>query len=151
MNPTAFYTPLPDRKQYGCLIPLPNDISAATGNGHTGQSENTVFLCLDISGSMSGTPLNQAKVATLSLIERLRATGIEDIVVVFWDDRVLPYKVSGLTMEKIKDDFGKIRARGGTSFTNCLEWVGDQVVAGTAQKTNTVLFLTDGQDASFMR
>lgn len=129
---------------FACLVPIPGDVDLK------GQvSENTVYICVDVSGSMSGSPLQQAKAATLSLIKELRQCRIEDIVVVFWDDRVSPYPVKGLSDEIITGHFNSVRARGGTSFTTCLTWVQGHIAVNSSPKTNTVLFLTDGQDHRF--
>ena len=146
MTQTAQYVALPGGQHedsYACLLPLPKDMDSKE---ITSGQDIMVFLCVDISGSMSGTPLQQAKIATLSLIKRLRESNIENIIVVFWDDRVQPYEILGVSQTAIEERFSNIRARGGTSFGTCLEWVRKRIPVG--QGTNNVLFLTDGQDGS---
>ncbi len=108
-----------------------------------------VTLVLDISGSMAGPPLDQAKLAAIDVLGRLSS---EDRVnVVLFDDGVdklynTPRAVKDSTRKDAIDFVKKAHDNGGTNIALALK---ESLAAQTRDdKPDVILFLTDGQSDS---
>nr|CAG8583457.1 5211_t:CDS:10 [Entrophospora candida] len=114
--------------------------------------ELELFICLDVSGSMAGSGITQAKQAILHLIESLIAhNSIEekDITCMFFqstcdvkrfvDDPNLLWDNG-----KIKEYFNTINAYGGTNFISVFEKISENIKY--VEKDLAIIFFTDGQN-----
>ncbi|CAG8479656.1 4808_t:CDS:2 [Racocetra persica] len=114
----------------------------------------SLFICLDISGSMAGSGLTQAKKAILYLLDSLFTGGIlseKDVtcffyqssceVVRFADSPNLRWNNGG-----IKEYFDRVHSYGGTSFVSVFDSIIKEVKI--IDKDVAIIFFTDGQDGS---
>ncbi|CAG8494496.1 17100_t:CDS:2 [Dentiscutata heterogama] len=114
--------------------------------------ELSLFICLDISGSMSGSGISQAKKAILHLLESLFTGGVlseSEVtcffyqstceVVRFADNPNLRWKSGG-----IQEYFEHVTSYGGTSFVSVFDSIIENVK--TIDKDVAIIFFTDGQD-----
>ncbi|CAG8466994.1 1034_t:CDS:2 [Ambispora gerdemannii] len=111
-----------------------------------------LFICLDISGSMSGEPIKQAKQAILELLEGVFSSGActeQDITCFFFDHNctVVPFANdpelrwdNGGIQRYFKD---KVNIRGGTDFTHVYREIVKHMP--TVHTDLAVIFFTDGQ------
>ncbi|KAJ1545420.1 hypothetical protein HK096_006423 [Nowakowskiella sp. JEL0078] len=132
--------------KFVCSLTLA-DVAADSGSDISGKR---IFICLDISGSMSGSPITNAKSAILDLIFNLRALNIKNITVVFWNNFIDAFPTLDLDDDAIKNKFANTKAYGGTSFLNCLKWlITNSASINDVDVTSlSILFFTDGQDTS---
>ncbi|RIA92317.1 hypothetical protein C1645_79793 [Glomus cerebriforme] len=118
------------------------------------QRSLSLFICLDISGSMSGSPIRQAKEAILQIIGGLIERGVlseNDITcfffhsscqeIIFSDHPNMLWANGG-----IKEYFDNVVAGGGTNFSAAF----DSIINNLDRiKTDlAIIFFTDGQDTS---
>ncbi|RIB25054.1 hypothetical protein C2G38_2166846 [Gigaspora rosea] len=117
--------------------------------------ELSLFICLDLSGSMSGSPLSQAKKAILHLMECLFTGGVlpesevtcffyesKCEVVRFADNPNLRWQNGG-----IQEYFqNHVNIRGGTNFVSVFDKIVENIK--TIEKDVAIIFFTDGQDMS---
>lgn len=121
----------------------PSALKTTPGTKRMGKD---VTLVLDVSGSMSGPPLEQAKAAAVDVLGRL--TEEDRINVVLFDDGVdklynTPRDVAHATRSDAIDFVKKATDEGGTDLALALE---ETLAAQTLDdKPDVILFLTDGQ------
>ncbi|KAG9297718.1 hypothetical protein G9A89_011233 [Geosiphon pyriformis] len=110
-----------------------------------------LFICLDISGSMAGSGINQAKHAILTLLEGVLTAGAvkeEDVTCFFFNHgcKEVPFATNPhlrWATGGIKTYFDKVFATGGTSFSSVFDSILNNI-----PNVNTdlaVIFFTDGQ------
>ena len=108
-------------------------------------SEETldVVLAIDVSGSMVGEPLAQAKVASLEFIDELPSNA-RVAVVSFGDDASL---VSGFTTNRdsSREAVNALSSDGETALYDAVDLAAQQVAASDASRS-AVVVLTDGGD-----
>ncbi|RGB24857.1 hypothetical protein C1646_725191 [Rhizophagus diaphanus] len=114
----------------------------------------SLFICLDISGSMSGSPIRQAKDAILQimggLIER-KVLAEKDITCFFFQSSCQEVRFSDhpdmlWANGGIKRYFDDVRSGGGTNFSAAFS-----SIIKNLNRINTdlaIIFFTDGQDTS---
>ncbi|GBB83275.1 hypothetical protein RclHR1_01000031 [Rhizophagus clarus] len=114
----------------------------------------SLFICLDISGSMSGTPIRQAKEAILQimggLIER-KVLVEKDITCFFFQSSCQEVRFSDhpdMLWDNggIKNYFDNVRSGGGTNFSAAFS----SIIKNLDRINNdlAIIFFTDGQDTS---
>ncbi|CAG8634784.1 28676_t:CDS:2, partial [Dentiscutata erythropus] len=114
--------------------------------------ELSLFICLDISGSMAGSGISQAKKAILHLLESLFTGGVisESAVTCFFyqsncevvrfaDNPNLRWESGG-----IQEYFERVTSYGGTSFVSVFDSIIENVK--TIDRDVAIIFFTDGQD-----
>lgn len=105
-----------------------------------------VALIIDVSGSMRGSRLTEAKAAYADLINYLKAQGLADVT----EFAVIPFQSSaslyqGLTADQAIAQIGALNAGGGTSFGPAISR-GLEFFGGSKDGvTNIAYFLSDGQ------
>ncbi|CAG8478363.1 9300_t:CDS:2 [Cetraspora pellucida] len=114
----------------------------------------SLFICLDISGSMAGSGLTQAKKAILYLLDSLFAGGVlseKDVTCFFYQSscEVVSFANNpNLRWENggIQEYFDRVNSYGGTSFVSVFDSIIENVK--TIDKDVAIIFFTDGQDGS---
>ncbi|CAG8475296.1 4639_t:CDS:2 [Ambispora leptoticha] len=110
-----------------------------------------LFICLDISGSMAGSGIRQAKQAILTLLEGVLTTGAckeEDVTCFFFNHgcQEVPFADNpNLRWDNggIKAYFDNIAATGGTNFSAVYESIVKHIA--NVKTDLAVIFFTDGQ------
>ncbi|CAG8573990.1 2824_t:CDS:2 [Ambispora gerdemannii] len=110
-----------------------------------------LFICLDISGSMAGSGIRQAKQAILTLLEGVLTTGAckeEEVTCFFFNHgcQEVPFADNpSLRWENggIKAYFENIAATGGTNFSAVYESIVKHI--SNVKTDLAVIFFTDGQ------
>jgi hypothetical protein len=125
------------RRHFAAVIP-------STGFGSPGEAPRTVVLLLDRSGSMSGTPISQARKAAAAC---LAALGPEDLFgLVAFDDRCELFRKE-LSKATPKNRHGaqqfleRVDARGGTELAAGIK----EATSLLADSGGDVFIITDGQ------
>ena len=125
-------------------VATPADVDAGT------VADKDVTLVLDRSGSMSGEPLERARLAARAVVERLRAADRVNVIA-FDDDAELLYPAPRPVSDAVRAEalgyIDGLRDGGGTNLALALE----RALAAQGQdqadgrRPHVVLFLTDGQ------
>ncbi len=110
-----------------------------------GTQYNIAYI-IDVSGSMSGQQIADAKAAYIELTNQLTELGIADVA----NFAVIPFNSSStlfesLTAEEAIDRISLLNAGGGTSFGPALANAEQFFASSTAGQTNVAYFLSDGQ------
>jgi Ca-activated chloride channel family protein len=106
-------------------------------------------LVMDISGSMSGEKIAQARNAVTQMIERMDAD--DRVAVVLYDDQVellQPLARVGAVRSELTARIAGIEARGGTIIPPALEAGAQALEAAPGEFVRRVVLLSDGQDGS---
>ncbi|HNS50961.1 MAG TPA: VWA domain-containing protein [Anaerolineae bacterium] len=122
---------------------VPPDEAAPT---ETGRLPVNFAAVLDVSGSMQGEKIAQAKAAVQRAVQYLRAGDIFSLVT-FAQEVSCPFepaRVDGKTYDAVKKALGKVSAGGMTALCGGLE-TGIAKADARRQDTNLVLLLSDGQ------
>ncbi|MFW5876995.1 MAG: VWA domain-containing protein [Myxococcota bacterium] len=114
----------------------------------TGPAPKDVTLVIDRSGSMMGEPLEQARLAALDLIERVRDG--DRLNIVAFDHEVEPlYRAPRRVDDRVRDEAAayvrRIDSGGGTDIAGALEASLAAQNRPEQDRPQVVLFLTDGQ------
>lgn len=112
----------------------------------TGRPPVNFAAVLDVSGSMQGDKIAQAKAAVQQAVQYLRAGDIFSLVT-FAQEVGCPFepaRVDAKTYDAVKKALGKVSAGGMTALCGGLE-AGIEKAAARRQDTNLVLLLSDGQ------
>lgn len=112
-----------------------------------GRSPLSVHLVLDVSGSMQGTPMENAKKAAQTLVDRLEPSDVVSITTFSSDANVIvPSGAVGPRRTLIKTRIESIQAEGGTNISAGLDLgYGEAKRApGTEGSTRIVMLLSDG-------
>jgi Ca-activated chloride channel family protein len=109
-----------------------------------------VVFVFDISGSMAGTKIEQARRALLLCLSNLHAGDRFDVVA--FDDRVDLFQpevvpVTAETLQSARTFVGELRDRGGTDIHQALTRALATFQA-ESQRPRTIIFLTDGEATS---
>jgi uncharacterized protein YegL len=110
-----------------------------------GTQYNFVYI-IDVSGSMDGTPLQEAKAAYISLTNSLIDSGIADIsrfAVISFDNTA--FSTGAINPTQVITQIQSLSAGGGTAFNDALGKAYQFLQALPEGGTNIVYFLSDGQ------
>lgn len=124
-------------------------LATPTAVPSTAIAAKDVTLVLDRSGSMSGEPIAQARIAAMAVIERLRSD--DRVNVIAFDDGVdtlfeRPQTLTASVRRQALDYVAQIRDEGGTDIALALrEALAHQI---DDAQPDIVMFLTDGQSDS---
>lgn len=108
-------------------------------------------LVMDISGSMGGEKIAQARAAVQQMLERMHAE--DRVAVVLYDHEVQvlqPLARVGAVRAELSARIGRIEARGGTIIPPALEAGARALEDAPAHLVRRVVLLSDGQDGSGM-
>ena len=110
-----------------------------------------IVFVIDISGSMSGQPLEQTKWALAYIIERLNDGDRFDVVA--FDDEPQPFfgSLKDATPDNLKDAITRVsdlETRGGTNIRGALQSALGELAREGSGRPRAVIFLTDGQGNS---
>ncbi len=122
---------------------VPPDEAAPTG---TGRPPLNLAAVLDVSGSMRGQKLAQAKEAVREALRRLHDGDVFSLVVFSDEVRCVlePTVLDGRARRVVESVLREVEAGGMTALCGGLE-MGIDKAAGRRQETNLVLLLSDGQ------
>lgn len=114
------------------------------------QNNRLLIYCLDISGSMSGTPITNAKVG---IIEALR-TNIDlfnDIRLVTYNDKAITRPIKKALLEQEIKEISQLHANMGTNFAGMFKElisIIDKKIVETKGKVDIYIYVfTDGEDS----
>ncbi|PIE06064.1 MAG: hypothetical protein CSA75_01500 [Sorangium cellulosum] len=113
-----------------------------------GRPHLSVHLVLDVSGSMQGAPMDQAKLAAQALVDKLAATDDFSLVTFSSDAEVRVQDVQvAQGKAHIKQAIEKIKAGGGTNIGGGLQLAYEQAKSRSvpADAVRVVLLLSDGR------
>lgn len=121
------------------------DFTVSLAGVGRGLQYNIAYI-IDVSGSMSGTRIADAKSAYIQLTNQLIDLGIADVATF----AVIPFHSSAtsyapLTAEQAIARISSLNASGGTSFGPALTAAGNFFSSATTGQTNVAYFLSDGQ------
>eukprot|EP01133_Synstelium_polycarpum_P013857 gene13857-16341_t len=103
--------------------------------GKVESTGNNIVLCVDVSGSMGGAPIQSVCAVLRDIYKRTKI----DYPVFCYDT-----KVTKRTIKEVENC--DLRAEGGTSFPAIFDAIKTHLL--TCQKPTTFIFMTDGQDGS---
>lgn len=116
----------------------------------TSTLEKTLILAtIDVSGSMDGSPLNQAKMALQSFIDIVYQHDTLQLEIIKYDTSTSVIKIDKNRAQALsKSDVDRIKSGGGTSFGAAFRQIIQTLESyKNSDITNVVvIFLTDGQD-----
>ena len=140
----VFFTEKVGDERYALLMVMPPDTSEAAA---ARLPRETIFV-IDTSGSMSGTPLQQAREALVLGIERLQPTDSFNVI-------RFSSQASALFPRSVPADMGavetakswvrKLEVDGGTEMLSALQLALPQSVHTSGAPLRQVIFATDGQ------
>ncbi|MBN1953479.1 MAG: VWA domain-containing protein [Anaerolineae bacterium] len=122
---------------------VPTEETAAT---ETGRQTLNFTAVLDVSGSMRGPKLGQAKEAVRHALRRLHDGDVFSLVIFSSDARCIfePAEIDDQSRRVVESALQEMQAGGMTALCGGLE-MGLEKVAARKQETNLVLLLSDGQ------
>jgi len=140
---SALFTEDRDDGRYVLLMLLPPLDNIGAG---LGLPTETLFI-LDVSGSMDGPSIGQARTALLAALDRLRPGDTFNIlifnhVVAGFRPEFLP--ASGPALEEARSWIRQLRADGGTRIDLALQRGLEMIRASHADRAQRIIFLTDG-------
>jgi Ca-activated chloride channel family protein len=142
-SPTAtLFTQQQNGATYAFMMVMP---PATVGKEVVGLPRETIFI-IDTSGSMSGTSIEQARAALLMALPRLTARDTFNVIEFNSIVHALfptPQPVTTATMRKAMKFVDRLAANGGTEMLPALTQA--LKASADAQRTQQVIFLTDGQ------
>lgn len=104
-----------------------------------------LFLCLDKSGSMSGTPYNALKAGSNLVAKSVfESKEFEHFVTLFYDSNARPMVANNY--EDYERQMNATTAGGGTCFFTCFDYVSKFCNENQGIRDISVIFFTDGQD-----
>ncbi|EFC35949.1 predicted protein [Naegleria gruberi] len=109
------------------------------------RKEKQIVIALDVSGSMRGQGIDQAKIAISNLFEQVVDT--PDVVLITYDTSAELYDLRKKPAETRQSTLEQIQAGGGTDFTCVFEAISNLDMFNR-QSEVAILFFTDGQDGS---
>jgi predicted metal-dependent peptidase len=136
----AEYLKLPFSNQQNYVeIKLSQPEGSGGTNSAVGSGDLEIICCVDVSGSMSGSPINNV-CEVLRDIYRRTQKGY----------RLFTYNtqtdVKG-TLKTLSEQNGNLQASGGTSFACIFTAIKDYLLQNaSSRKATTFIFMTDGQD-----
>ncbi len=141
-RPALFVEDRPEGR-YVLVMLLPPLRDVGTGRG---LPTETLFI-VDVSGSMAGPSIDQARAALLAALDRLRPEDRFDIL--SFNDEVREFRgrfvpASGRDLEEARDWTRSLRADGGTRIDLALERGLSLVGASGSDRSRRIIFLTDG-------
>lgn len=102
-------------------------------------SDLEIICCVDVSGSMAGSPINNVGEVLRDIYQRTQK-----------DYRLFTYNTQTdvrRTLKSLSERNGNLQASGGTSFACIFTAIKDYLVQNAAaKKPTTFIFMTDGQD-----
>jgi uncharacterized protein YegL len=136
----------PDEDGYFLLMFAPQEDTQATDI----VARDVVFV-FDVSGSMEGKKIEQARRALLLCLDQLHAGDRFDIVA--FDDRVDVFRdravpVAAETLQAARTWVAALHDRGGTDIDQALQRALTAFPDGAASRPRTIIFLTDGEATS---
>ncbi|CAG8573509.1 7226_t:CDS:10 [Diversispora eburnea] len=131
-------------------VKIPQDVITKWFEGK--RRKISLFICLDISGSMCGPPLSQAKTAILKLLEELFSREIlieKDVTCMFFDTAcdVVRFADDPNMLWKngaIRSYFDTVNVRGGTQFACVFNSIIDNLKKIGGDSDLAIIFFTDG-------
>jgi Ca-activated chloride channel family protein len=141
-RPALFVEDRPEGR-YVLVMLLPPLRDVGTGRG---LPTETLFI-VDVSGSMAGPSIDQARAALLAALDRLRPEDSFDIL--SFNDAVREFRArfvpaSGRDLEEARDWTRSLRAGGGTRIDLALERGLSLVGTSDSDRARRIIFLTDG-------
>lgn len=104
-----------------------------------------IHIVLDISGSMSGSFLNNAKIGIIELINRIKNSITVDKIKFYTFDNKCYFHGNFADYKSLTDKIEKTRCGGSTSFTSVINMISKSIK--TASDDNHIIILfTDGHD-----
>ena len=98
-----------------------------------------IICCVDVSGSMSGSPINNVSEVLRDIYQRTQK-----------DYRLFTYNTQtdvNRTLKTLSERNGNLQASGGTAFACIFTAIKDYLLQNaSAKKATTFIFMTDGQD-----
>lgn len=115
--------------------------------GHPRPLPTETLFVVDVSGSMDGPSIAQAREALLAALGRLRADDTFDILA--FNDDVRAFRpgfvaAAGPDLEAARDWVGALQAAGGTMIEPALRRALDMMGQGGGDRLQRIIFLTDG-------
>lgn len=105
----------------------------------------SVVLALDVSSSMSGERLEEAKRAASSFLQNV---GASELSLVSFDDRVrveVPWTASNEGREEVLSAIDRLRARGGTALYQAID-IGLDLLSRATHRRSALVVLSDGKE-----
>ena len=133
----AEYLKLPFSNQQNYVeikLSHPEGINNAAAGG-----DLDIICCVDVSGSMAGSPINNVCEVLRDIYQRTQK-----------DYRLFTYNTQTdvkRTLKTLSEQNGNLQASGGTSFACIFTAIKDYLLQNaSAKKSTTFIFMTDGQD-----
>ena len=129
-------------------------LSLANLTPHFDQHKSkSLIICLDNSGSMSGSGISQAKQAIQSLLQQVQGFN-EQIILITFNSHATVLDLSGQSISKQMECVERIQACGGTSFSSAFQAMTNLRTSSSLTTTSSqplgeevaIVFFTDGQD-----
>lgn len=128
-----------------CALNFAVDVGAEVLQGRSAQAKS-ILLVLDISGSMAGAPLTQAKQALNELVGFLCDNNLgQDITFITFNTETNVISCAGRTREQIAQIINMTQAGGGTDFIKCFTALTNWFNSHANQNAG-IVFFTDGLD-----
>jgi ankyrin repeat protein len=113
----------------------------------TVSSSKCILVC-DVSGSMSGNPINQVKTALLHIMSMCYGSNVKPIVVCFNSTAEILNIDMTMTIEEITKIIKAIYANGGTLFKSAFDKINQILEQNKDNQDINIIFLTDGEDGT---
>ncbi|CAF0807057.1 unnamed protein product [Adineta steineri] len=133
-----FKLPFSNQQNYIEIKLSQSEGSASTSNA-SNVNDTEIICCVDISGSMAGSPIHNVCEVLRDIYQRTQK-----------DYRLFTYNTQTNTQRTLKtlsEQPGDLEANGGTSFACIFTAIKDYIVQNSSsKKAITFIFMTDGQD-----
>lgn len=117
-------------------------------NDYSNENKNIskkFIIVLDISGSMNGDAIENAKQSLLKFIKHLHSFNLKDIIFITFNHECNSKNLLGMSIEDIETYINKITAIGGTNFVGVFELL-ENFVNSNKYLNLAIIFFTDGFD-----
>ena len=112
---------------------------------------NSIVILIDVSGSMSGSKIENARRSAISTIDRLGNS--DEIAVITFSSCnrqpsiIIPFtRASSQNKESMKQTVGGIRAGGGTALAAATEFAGNYLNSNARSSSRNLIILSDGEE-----
>ncbi len=132
-------------------VPSPDIVAGIWDLWHLAKRRANIYLVADVSGSMQGEKIVQAKEALLSFVDQIESDQ-EQVALVQFSDRVrerVPLDSLGNNRASLKTAIQQLSASGGTALYDAIAYAFDALQElNDVERINVVLVMTDGMNTA---
>lgn len=130
-------------------VPAPNVIAAVQASWQFVKKQADILLVMDISGSMEGDKITQAKSAAQLFLEKIPPQNQVGLLV--FDDRIMervPMSSFETVQTQLRSEIDGLSAEGGTALYDAILAAAQSMESNDGDRIRAIVVLSDGQDTA---